>query len=63
VLMAVKQHPELNVQGGNPPSLVYTLKRKTQEELLQSAVKVMQSVISDYEALAADDSEGTEETE
>ena len=54
VLMAVRKHPELAVQGGNPPNLVYTQRRKTPEELLQSAVKVMQSVVSDYEALAAE---------
>lgn len=51
VLMAVRNHEEIVVQGGNPPTLVYTLKRKTPEELLNSAVKVMQAVVTDFEAL------------
>ena len=54
VLMAVRKHPELSVQGGNPPNMFYTLRRKSPEELLQNAVKVMKNVIADYEALAAE---------
>ena len=55
VLMAVKQHPEIKVQGGNPPTLVYSAFRKTQEELLQNAVSLMQAVVEDYEALAEEE--------
>ncbi|MBQ9950757.1 MAG: transcription-repair coupling factor [Clostridia bacterium] len=51
VLMAVRKHPEIKVQGGNPPTLVYSAFRKTQEEILQSAVKLMQDVVEDFEAL------------
>jgi transcription-repair coupling factor (superfamily II helicase) len=51
VLMAVRKHPEIKVQGGNPPTLVYSAFRKTQEEILQSAVKLMQEVVEDFEAL------------
>jgi len=57
VLMAVKRHPEIKVQGGNPPTLVYTAFRKTQEEILQNAVKLMQGVVADYEALAEEEDE------
>ncbi|MGN0802359.1 MAG: transcription-repair coupling factor, partial [Candidatus Faecivicinus sp.] len=61
VLTAVKQHPELKVQGGNPPTLVYSARKKTPEELLQSAVKLMQAVVADFEALSDSGEKQTEE--
>ncbi|MEE1199066.1 MAG: transcription-repair coupling factor, partial [Christensenellales bacterium] len=51
VLTAVKLNPGLAVQGGNPPSLIYTRKGRTKEELLAEAVKLMLSVTRDYDAL------------
>ena len=61
VLTAVKQHPELTVQGGNPPTLVYTRRRAAPEELLGNAVKVMRGVVADFDALASA-GESTEES-
>ncbi len=61
VLMAVKQHPEIKVQGGNPPTLVYSAFRISQEELLRRSVKLMQEVVKDYEALAAEEDASSEE--
>ena len=61
VLTAVKQHPELTVQGGNPPTLVYTRRRAAPEELLGNAVKVMRGVVADFDALAPA-GEATEES-
>ena len=61
VLTAVKQHPELKVQGGNPPMLVYSARKKTPEELLKSAVKLMQAVVADFEALSDSGEKQTEE--
>lgn len=65
VLKAVREQSEqftksgstfekLVVQGGNPPQLVYTKFRSTPEQLLESAVGVMQKVLSGYEALAGE---------
>ena len=53
VLMAVKQYPEIKVQGGNPPTLVHSVFRISQEELLRRSVKLMQKVVDAYEALGS----------
>ena len=52
VLTAVKRHPEIVVQGGNPPTLLYAKRGATPEELLGGAVKLMRGVVADYDALA-----------
>ena len=53
VLAAVRNQARyLRVQGGNPPTLVYYERHKTAEELLRGAVKVMEQVISDFDANA-----------
>ena len=49
------------MQGGNPPTLVYTRRRATPEELLGNAVKVMRGVVADFDALAPA-GESTEES-
>jgi len=52
VLTAVRQCPEIAVQGTNPPMLVITADNKNPENLLSNAVKVMQKAVDLYEALA-----------
>ncbi len=55
VLTAVRaQQRYLRVMGGNPPTLVYYERGKTQEELMRGAVKVMENVVSGYETAGQD---------
>ena len=61
VLTAVKRHPELQVNGTNPPSLVFTELGKAPDELLADAVGVMLKVTKDFEALTAKEPETKEE--
>ncbi|MBQ8507616.1 MAG: transcription-repair coupling factor [Clostridia bacterium] len=52
VLLSIKKYPEnLRMQGGNPPTLVYFIKKYQvePEELLENAVKLMQQVVNDYQ--------------
>jgi len=58
VLTAIRKYPEfLRVQGGNPPSLVYSQRGKAPEELLSGAVTLMQKVVADYLESAAQEDE------
>lgn len=61
VLMAVRNHPEIQVLGGNPPILRLSGKTASTEALLQEAVSVMREVQKEFLELGKTPQEATEE--